>query len=133
MIRSARFDHEFNKKIDRAIKEGGFSSPSASIRSAVEHELAGRDNGLQDAEDRIAASLDRVAREIRSVRLGQQAMFAFMDALVKTILTCLAEPPLNAASCTAVGWSIIETVPPATRAATARYVGWVAGLRIRYT
>ena len=44
-------------------------------------------------EERIAASLDRVGREIRSVKLGQQALFAFMDSLVKTLLTCLAEPP----------------------------------------
>ena len=93
LVLSARFDQEFNKKIDRAIKDGGFSSPSAFIRSAVERELAGRDSGLQEAEDRIAASLDRMAREIRSVRLGQQALFAFVDAMVKTLLTCLAEPP----------------------------------------
>jgi Arc/MetJ-type ribon-helix-helix transcriptional regulator len=96
VIRSARFDHEFNKKIDHAIVEGGFSSASAFMRSAVERELAGRDGGLHEAEDRIAASLDRVAREIRSVRLGQQALFAFVDALVKTLLTCLAEPPKDA-------------------------------------
>jgi hypothetical protein len=35
-------------------------------------------------------------REIRGVRLGQQALFAFVDSLVKTLLTCLAEPPTNA-------------------------------------
>jgi hypothetical protein len=35
-------------------------------------------------------------REIRGVRLGQQALFAFVDTLVKTLLTCLAEPPTDA-------------------------------------
>ena len=34
-------------------------------------------------------------REIRSVRRGQQALFAFVDSLVKTLLTCLAEPPID--------------------------------------
>jgi hypothetical protein len=33
---------------------------------------------------------------MRSVRLGQQALFAFVDALVKTLLTCMAEPPRDA-------------------------------------
>jgi hypothetical protein len=36
-----------------------------------------------------------VAREIRSVKPGQQALFAFVDSLVKTLLTCLAEPPID--------------------------------------
>jgi hypothetical protein len=27
------------------------------------------------------------------VRLGQQALFAFVDSLAKMLLTCLAEPP----------------------------------------
>jgi Arc/MetJ-type ribon-helix-helix transcriptional regulator len=93
VVRAVRFDQALNKKIDRAIKDGGFPSPSAFFRSAIERELAGRENEILEAEDRIAASLDRMAREIRSVRLGQQALFAFVDALVKTLLTCLAEPP----------------------------------------
>jgi Arc/MetJ-type ribon-helix-helix transcriptional regulator len=93
VVRAVRFDQALNKKIDRAIKDGGFPSPSAFFRSAIERELAGRENEIHEAEDRIAASLDRMAREIRSVRLGQQALFAFVDALVKTLLTCLAEPP----------------------------------------
>ena len=96
VIRAVRFDEELDKKIERAIKAGGFSSRSTFIRSAIERELAGQNNGLDEAEVRIAASLDRVAREIRSVRLGQQALFAFVDALVKTLLTCLAEPPKDA-------------------------------------
>ena len=35
-------------------------------------------------------------RYIRSVKLGQQALFAFVDSLVKTLLTCVAEPPRDA-------------------------------------
>jgi len=37
-----------------------------------------------------------MAREIRNLRLaklGQQALFAFVDVLVKTLRTCVPEPP----------------------------------------
>jgi hypothetical protein len=40
----------------------------------------------------MIAGLDRIAKELRSVRRVQQAQFAFIDTLVKVILTCLPEP-----------------------------------------
>jgi Arc/MetJ-type ribon-helix-helix transcriptional regulator len=86
---------ELDRRIEVATKEGGYSNPSAFIRAAIERELAGRESGVDAAEERIAASLDRLMREIRGVRLGQQALFAFMDSLVKTLLTCLVEPPTD--------------------------------------
>ena len=46
-----------------------------------------------EAEHRIAASLDRMAREIRNLRIGQQALFAFVDVLAKTFLTGVPKPP----------------------------------------
>ena len=95
-IRAARLDPELDKKIERATKDGGFANVSAFIRAAIERELAGRESGIDEAEERIAASLDRVAREIRGVKLGQQALFAFVDSLVKMLLTCVAEPPMDA-------------------------------------
>ncbi|MDQ1474643.1 MAG: hypothetical protein QOJ99_6123 [Bryobacterales bacterium] len=94
--RAARLEPELDKRIERATREGGFSSPSAFIRAAIERELEGRESGVDAAEERIAAGLDRVAREIRGVKLGQQALFAFVDSLVKTLLTCVAEPPRDA-------------------------------------
>jgi hypothetical protein len=63
------------------------------MREALERELAGRESGVDTAEQRIAASLDRMAREIRNLRIGQQALFAFVDVLAKTFLTCVPEPP----------------------------------------
>ena len=95
-IRAARLEPELDRRIEVATKQGGFSNPSAFIRAAIERELAGRESGVDAAEERIAASLDRLMREIRGVRLGQQALFAFVDSLVKTLLTCLAEPPTDA-------------------------------------
>ena len=87
-----RYNAELNNRIE-ATKKGGFSSHSAFIRSAIERELAGRERGVDAAEPRIAASMDRMAREIRNLRIGQQALFAFVDVLAKTSLTCVPEPP----------------------------------------
>jgi hypothetical protein len=94
--RGLQYDADVNQRIEAAAKEGGFSSPSAFMRAAIERELAGRENGVDAAEQRIAASLDRMAREIRNLRLGQQALFAFVDVLAKTLLTCVPEPPRDA-------------------------------------
>jgi Arc/MetJ-type ribon-helix-helix transcriptional regulator len=96
VCRGLRIDELLIGRIERAAKAGGFSNPSAFIRAAIERELAGRESGVDAAEERIAASLDRLAREIRRVNLGQQALFAFVDSLVKTMLTCVAEPPKDA-------------------------------------
>ena len=43
-------------------------------------------------EERLAATIDRLAGELRRLRTGQQGLFAFLDALTKTVLTCLPEP-----------------------------------------
>jgi Arc/MetJ-type ribon-helix-helix transcriptional regulator len=91
--RGLRHDADVNQRIEAATKEGGFSSASAFMRAAIERELAGRENGADAAEQRIAASLDRMAREVRNLPLGQQALFAFVDVLAKTFLTCVPEPP----------------------------------------
>jgi Arc/MetJ-type ribon-helix-helix transcriptional regulator len=94
--RGIRLDEPLIARVERAAKEGGFSNPSAFIRAAIPRELAGRESEVEAAEDRIAASLDRLGREIRSIKLAQQALFAFVDSLVKTLLTCIAEPPTDA-------------------------------------
>ena len=96
MCRGLRIDELLVERIERAAKDGGFSSPTAFMRTAIERELAGRESGVDAAEERIAASLDRLVREIRGVKLAQQALFAFVDSLVKTLLTCVAEPPRDA-------------------------------------
>jgi hypothetical protein len=83
-------------KVDRAAQAAGFSSASAFMRAAIERELIGSKVSGDDSADRVVASLDRVARELRGVRLAQQALFAFVDALAKIILTCVPEPPQDA-------------------------------------
>src|SRR5215831_14364048 len=91
--RGLRFDKKRLAEIAKAARDGGYSNQSAFMRAAIERELRGRENDLDGTEVRVAASLDRVARELRGVRLGHQALFAFVDSLAKTLLTCIPEPP----------------------------------------
>lgn len=96
VCRGLRLAKSLAKRIDEAASKGGYQSPSAFMRAAIERELAGRESDIDETERRIAASLDRFARELRSIRLRQQAEFAFIDALVKTMLTHLTELPRDA-------------------------------------
>jgi Arc/MetJ-type ribon-helix-helix transcriptional regulator len=81
--------------IEQATRARGYSSPSAFIRAAIRNELHGREE-LTAIEERIGASFERMSNE--NVRLGRamQALFALLDALSKTVLTCIPEPPLDA-------------------------------------
>jgi Arc/MetJ-type ribon-helix-helix transcriptional regulator len=72
-----RYGAELNNRIEPAAKQGVFSSRSAFIRSAIERESAGRESDVDAAEQRIAASLDRMAREIRNLRLGLVKLFCY--------------------------------------------------------
>ena len=94
--RGLRVNKVLAKRIEEAATKGGYPSASAFMRAAIERELAGRDAEVESAEKRIAASLERVARELRGVRIRQHAEFAFLDALVKTMLTHLPEMPRDA-------------------------------------
>jgi hypothetical protein len=79
-----RLAHEAHKR--------GYQSPSAMIRAAITNELKGREVALNEAEQRIAGSLERLGREIRRVETTQQAEFALLDAVARVILLCVPEP-----------------------------------------
>ncbi len=78
-------------EIERLAKTRGYSSPSAFIRAAIRNEVHGRED-LVAIENRISGSLERLSHE--NLRLGRalQALFALVDALSKTVLTCVPEP-----------------------------------------
>jgi hypothetical protein len=52
---------DLDDRIARTAKERGFTSASAFIRTAIENEIRHRGGSAQHAEDRVAASLDRVS------------------------------------------------------------------------
>jgi hypothetical protein len=76
-------------------KQGGFASPSAFIRHAVEQELSGREDHFIGAEERLAASIEQVRHDLFRLMRAQQALFAYVDTLAKTLLTCVPEPPAD--------------------------------------
>jgi hypothetical protein len=97
--RTVRLTDRLNAEIENAAKERGFESPTAFMRTAAE--MALRDNrevALGEAEQRLSATLERLAREIRNVRRAQEAEFSFLDSLVKMLLTCIPEPSGDAYS-----------------------------------
>jgi len=81
--------------IDEAVKARGYTSPSAFIRAAIQNEVNGRPE-LTKTEDLIVGGFERVSRDnVRIVR-SQQALHALLDTFVKTVLTCLPEPTIDA-------------------------------------
>jgi hypothetical protein len=85
------------KDILEAVKIRGYVSPSAFVRTAIHNKLSGRSDWM-DSEQRISGRFDRIAQEIVRLSRGQQALFALVDALTKTVLTCVPEPPADARS-----------------------------------
>jgi Arc/MetJ-type ribon-helix-helix transcriptional regulator len=92
---AVRLTREDQRQVEEAAGNRGYASPSAFLRAAIRNELHGRAE-LTGAEERIAAGIDRISREIFRVDRGQQAMFALVDAFAKAILTCVPEPPPDA-------------------------------------
>jgi Arc/MetJ-type ribon-helix-helix transcriptional regulator len=94
--KAIRFSEKAMKEVEEAAQQRGFSSSSAFIRYAVEHELSGRQDGLTGAEERLAASIEQARRDLFRLLRAHQALFAYVDTLAKTILTCMPEPTADA-------------------------------------
>jgi hypothetical protein len=80
---------------ERKILDAVKARPSAFIRTAIRNELSARPDS-NDAEQRVSAGFDRIAQEVFRLERSQQALFALVDALTKTVLTCIPEPPADA-------------------------------------
>ena len=90
--RTIRLTSDTDDRVQSAAKSRGYSSPSAFLRAAIEKELGEREDGIIGAEERIAASIEQVRREVFRLGRAQQALFAFVDSLAKVLLTCMPEP-----------------------------------------
>lgn len=93
--RAVRISPELDQRMQQAVRDRGFRTPSAFLRAAIENELSGQAE-LTGAEERIATGFERITREMFRMGRGQQALFALVDALTKTFLTCVPEPPAEA-------------------------------------
>ena len=92
---AVRLSESEEKAVREAAKAKGYTSPSAFIRAAIRNEMDGRSEWT-DFEQRLGAGLDRTNEEVARIARGQQAVLALVDALTKTVLTCIPEPPLDA-------------------------------------
>ena len=90
-MRGMRLSEATYKAVVQAAKARDYASPSAFMRAAVEKELRGGDTTVNESEQRISASLEKYSKQVRRVSTGQQALFAYMDALAKVILTTLPD------------------------------------------
>jgi hypothetical protein len=94
--RTIRISDQLDSRIRKAATERGFANPTLFLRASLEafvREKNGDDAG--DLEQRLAATLERIGRDIFRVQRAQQAHFAVTDTLIKTLLTCLPEPPAD--------------------------------------
>lgn len=96
--RTIRLPEATNKQIEEAAERGGFSSPTAFIRYAIQQKLAAGSANTDGTEERLGANLDQLRREVLRMHRAQQALFAYVDTLGKTILTCIPEPAADARS-----------------------------------
>jgi hypothetical protein len=96
MPKQYRLDVQISTElIDSARKAAharGFDSVAALVRTILEQDL--RKASQQDQlESTVAASIDRMAKELRRLHNANQALFALTDSLVRLFLTCTPEPP----------------------------------------
>jgi Arc/MetJ-type ribon-helix-helix transcriptional regulator len=94
---AVRVSADDQREIEEAAKTRGYHSPSAFIRSAIRNELHGREE-LTGIEERISGSFERLSKENIRLSRAVQALIALVEALSKTVLTCLPEPPAEARS-----------------------------------
>jgi Arc/MetJ-type ribon-helix-helix transcriptional regulator len=92
---AVRLSESEEQHVREAAKAKGYTSPSAFIRAAIRNEMDNRAEWTE-FEQRLAAGLDRTVEEVARMGRGQQALLALLDALTKTVLTCIPEPPVDA-------------------------------------
>ncbi|MGH9585677.1 MAG: malectin domain-containing carbohydrate-binding protein [Acidobacteriaceae bacterium] len=88
-----RLSADEQQQVERSAKGQGYVNPSAFVRAAIRNEINGRDGEVTESEQRVTASLERLSQEIFRLHRGQQALFAVVDTIVKSFLTCVPEPP----------------------------------------
>lgn len=89
---TVRLSGDMAKRLTEAVRQRGFSSASAFVRHALQNELRQGEPAVSEVEERIAATLTRLAKDLRSVHTAQMATFSLADALAKVVLTCVPEP-----------------------------------------
>jgi Arc/MetJ-type ribon-helix-helix transcriptional regulator len=69
---TVRVSKEESAHIAELAKQRGYLSPSAFVRTAIRNEIAGRDAEIGEAEQRIAATLEGLSRDILRANRGHR-------------------------------------------------------------
>jgi hypothetical protein len=112
MERRKRFEIRVSNEQFAVLKQAahtrGYRSVGAFVQAAALNDLRDSTPERTDTETILAASIGRLAKDIRTVHTTQQALFAVVDSLTRLFLTCIPEPPP-------------EALEPAKRRARLRY------------
>ena len=92
---AVRLSKAEEREIEEAVKARGLRE-SERLHPRCDPERMSGHSDSPDAEQRVSAGFDRIAQEVFRVGRSQQALFALVDALTKTVLTCIPEPPADA-------------------------------------
>src|ERR1700685_1717104 len=90
--RTIRLTAGIDERVQSTAKQKGYANPSAFLRAAIDHELSGHEDTIIGSEERLAAGMEQMRRDIFRLGRAQQAFFAFVDSLAKILLTCVPEP-----------------------------------------
>ena len=91
-----RLSEEQLAVVKRTAQVRGFRSVSGYIQAVLTRDLRDSPPEQSDREAFVAASIDRLSKEIRNLHTTQQALFAAVDSLTRLFLTCIPEPPPEA-------------------------------------
>lgn len=93
--RTIRISDQLDEEIRKAAKGRGFANSTAFLRASLEALVREKSANAEEVEQRVSATVDRMARDLFRVQRAQQAHFAVTDTLIKTLLTCMPEPPAD--------------------------------------
>ena len=79
--------------LKRTASDRGFRSIGAYVQAVAAADTRQSGAADFDRDDVIAASIERLSKEVRSLHTAQQAVFAAVDSLTRLFLTCIPEPP----------------------------------------
>jgi hypothetical protein len=100
MAKSLRFElrlpHDQMVQMKRTAHARGFRSANAYIQTVLARDLRSSNDDDIDRDTFIAASIDRLSKDIRTLHTVHQAQFALTDSLTRLFLTCIPEPPPQA-------------------------------------
>ena len=86
-----RLPHDLAERLKAVARERD-TSVASFVRMALENEMRHGEPAIAKTERIVSASIDRLARDLRTLQTAQQAVFALTDSLARLFLTCVPEP-----------------------------------------